>query len=229
MFKKFFSFYFSSMIILVIFIFIIQNFYEININENSTKTLNSTYYFSSSKFNWPVPGNYIITSRFGPRNSPTAGASSSHSGIDISAKPNTNIFSVLGGIVTFTGFKGAGGYSITIHSNEFDISYCHVSPNYIVKVNDIIDANSLIGFVGPKYISNIKNNPYHDSTGKQTNGATTGPHLHLTIKKDGIAVNPLDYFYYSSSPQSNEIILSHSGHLISVFEESYSIKKLKLQ
>jgi len=25
-------------------------------------------------------------------------------------------------------------------------------------------------------------------------GATTGSHLHLTIKVDGIAVNPLDYF-----------------------------------
>ena len=30
--------------------------------------------------------------------------------------------------------------------------------------------------------------------GFPTNGVTTGCHLHLTIKKDGIAVNPLNYF-----------------------------------
>ena len=92
------------------------------------------------------------------------------------------------------GFKGAGGYTITIHNNEFDISYCHVSPNFIISVDDIIEQNTLIGFVGPKYIDNIPNNPYHDNSGRQTNGATTGCHLHLTIKKDGIAVNPLNYF-----------------------------------
>lgn len=94
------------------------------------------------------------------------GASSNHSGIDIAATENTKIYAVLGGIVTFTGFKGAGGYTITIHNNEFDISYCHVSPNFIITENDIIEPNTIIGFVGPKYISEISNNPYHDSSRK---------------------------------------------------------------
>lgn len=94
------------------------------------------------------------------------GASSSHSGIDIAATENTKIYSVLSGIVTFTGFKGAGGYTITITSNEFNISYCHVSPNYIIKVNDYISQNDHIGYVGPKNVYNVPNNPYKDSSRK---------------------------------------------------------------
>lgn len=94
------------------------------------------------------------------------GASSNHSGIDIGATENTKIYAVLGGIVTFTGFKGAGGYTITIKNNEFDISYCHVSPNFLVTENDIIEPNTIIALVGPKYIPNIVGNPYHDSTRK---------------------------------------------------------------
>ena len=56
---------------------------------------------------------------------------------------------------------------------------------------------TVISNVGPKNVYGIVNNPYHDSNGNPTNGATTGCHLHLTIKKDGIAVNPLDYFNYT--------------------------------
>ena len=37
-------------------------------------------------------------------------------------------------------------------------------------------------------------NQYHDSEGKPTNGATTGPHLHLGIRINEKYVNPLNYF-----------------------------------
>lgn len=74
--------------------------------------------------------------------------------------------------------------------------YAHVSPNYIISINDTIQKGQLIGHVGPKYISDVINNPYKDSSGKATNGASTGCHLHLGIKKDGVAVNPLNYFSF---------------------------------
>lgn len=152
------------------------------------------YHFGDSTFFWPVPGFHRITSPFGKRTSPTSGASSNHSGIDIAATENSNIFSVTTGKVIFSGFKGAGGCTIIVESNNFNISYCHVSPNFIVSIGQIVNTGQHIANVGPKNVYNIINNPYKDTKGNPTNGATTGPHLHLTIKKDGIAVNPLDFF-----------------------------------
>lgn len=86
------------------------------------------------------------------------------------------------------------GCTIMMESENLSILYCHVSPQYIVNVGDLINQGSIIANVGPKNVFNIPNNPYKDSNGNPTNGATTGCHLHLTIKKDGIAVNPLEFF-----------------------------------
>ncbi len=191
--KKFFSYYFIIILFLILFIYFFQDYNNLK-NSNSCLNSNTYHNFFNNEFIWPLPGIYTITSYFGPRHSPTTGASSYHSGIDIAASENTNIYSVLSGIVTFIGFQGAGGYTITITSDNFSISYCHISPNFIVSKNDYVEKNTLIGYVGPKNIYTEPNNPYKDSFGKPTNGATTGCHLHLTIKKDGKAVNPLNFF-----------------------------------
>ena len=190
--KLFFSSYISSLIIVIILSSIL--FYLSTIQNNSYASNNSDYYFSSNDlYCWPTPGYHQITSYFGPRKSPTSGASSNHSGIDIAASEGSSIYSVTGGIVTFTGFNGAYGHTIIISNNNLDFLYAHVSPSYLVSTGEFIEANTIIANVGPKYLTE-GNSSYIDSSGKFTNGATTGPHLHLTIKKDGIAVNPLLYF-----------------------------------
>ena len=121
------------------------------------------------------------------------GASSYHSGIDIPAPAGTNIYAISSGEIIFTGFYGADGYTIILQSKNMQFIYAHVSPQFIVHPKQKIFQGKLIGKIGPMYVDTPENTKYFDSTGRKTNGALTGPHLHLTIKKDGIAVNPLDY------------------------------------
>lgn len=118
------------------------------------------------------------------------------------------------------GFNGAGGFTLTVKNENFTASYCHVSPNFLYKVGDYITSKSIVAYVGPKNVYNVIGNPYKDSNGNPTNGATTGCHLHLTIKKDGQAVNPLNYFSSESSSQSISKISPHSGQQTSLISSS---------
>lgn len=98
---------------------------------------------------------------------------------------------VFHGSVTYTGFNGSGGYTIIIESENIRISYCHVSPNFLVKVGDSIERGQVLGQIGPFHVLDILNNPYKDKNGIPTNGATTGCHLHFSIKINGVPKDPL--------------------------------------
>ena len=135
-----------------------------------------------------------ITSPFGKRVSPTAGASNFHKGIDIGAPEGTALIAAVDGIITYTGFLGGGGYTITLGKDDMKITYCHVSPNFLVNTGDWVKRGQIIGQVGPKYVYGVVGNTYHDSDGKPTNGATTGSHLHFGIRINENYVNPLNYF-----------------------------------
>ena len=138
-------------------------------------------------------GHYKISSNFGNRKSPTSGASSFHTGIDIPAPEGTKLVCVMDGTVTATGWGGANGFTITIKSDDgkYRFSYCHCSPEFIVSPGKKVKKGEVIGKVGPKYVYGVTNNPYKDSSGKPTNGATTGCHCHFSIQKDGEYIDPL--------------------------------------
>ena len=73
--------------------------------ENNNSILNSYINFNGKYF-WPIPGYTSITSYFGKRVSPTAGASNFHKGIDIGAPEGTNLYAISDGKITFLNFLG---------------------------------------------------------------------------------------------------------------------------
>ena len=147
---------------------------------------------------WPAPGYYRINSYFGKRNAPTSGASTYHKGVDIGAPQGSPYVAVANGTITFVGFLGGGGYTVTLtdentDNGEIKYSYCHSDPNIIVSVGDKVLKGQIIGHVGPKNVYGVKGNRYFDSNGNPTNGATTGPHLHFGMRINNEYVNPLNY------------------------------------
>lgn len=197
MYTSFFKqFYFSIFTVVLVILLFFCTFIPIFSNQYSFKisdTLSFTKILDGTGLLWPTPGYTTITSYFGKRTAPTTGASTYHSGIDIAAPTSSNIIAVYQGEVTFLGFSGAGGYTITIKNETFTASYCHVSPEFQVYVGQKVRKGQVIGKVGPKNVYGVPNNPYRDKNGNPTNGATTGPHLHFTLRKNGELVNPLDY------------------------------------
>ena len=119
----------------------------------------------------PISG--TITSRFGSISRVRSGA---HTGLDIAASTGTPIKAAAAGTVTFSGTKRAYGKMIVIsHGNGIETYYGHCSKLY-VEVGDKVSQGETIAAVG-------------------STGNSTGPHLHLEIRVNGVAYNPQNYVY----------------------------------
>ena len=119
--KSFIKLYLYIILFFSIFIciFFIPNFtnnqiFSLETSENTTSSYSNTpaqpisINISSSNICWPLPGYTRISSPFGYRGAPTAGATNFHGGIDLPAPPGTNIISAISGKVVRTGFMGSG-------------------------------------------------------------------------------------------------------------------------
>ena len=129
----------------------------------------------SSGGTWLRPCSYTyMSSPFGFRTSPTAGASSYHQGVDLAAPANTPVYATRSGIVTANTYSGSAGNYITInHGDGFSSIYMHLA-NTVVSSGQAVSAGQLIGYVG-------------------RTGIATGYHLHFGIAYNGAYVNPCAY------------------------------------
>ncbi len=143
----------------------------------ATGTVNTGYNVSASKVNLGIslikPISGIITSRFGAS---SRIRSSNHTGLDIATSRGTPIKAAAGGTVSLAGRKGSYGNMVVItHGNGVQTYYGHCD-SLLVSVGQTVSQGQTIATVG-------------------STGNSTGPHLHLEIRVNGVAYNPQNYLY----------------------------------
>lgn len=145
--SSFFNFFKKIIYELILFIIFICVFFIPSISSTDIQLSNNEYMdikLNPNGFIWPTPGYTKINCPFGKRKAPTSGASTYHKGIDIGAPEGSSFVAVCDGEITFTDFLGGGGYTITLSTGNLKITYCHVNPNYIVSVGDIVKQGQVI-------------------------------------------------------------------------------------
>lgn len=146
---------------------------DVKIGESSNAASGGSDF--SGTLYWPTDGTEI-TSYFGPREAPTAGASTNHGAIDIGVSTGTNVYACLDGTVTIAQYSDSAGNYIEIdHGNGYVTKYMHNS-QLKVSVGDKVTAGQVIALSG-------------------STGYSTGPHVHFQIEKDGEKVDPLTFKY----------------------------------
>lgn len=107
----------------------------------------------------------------------TRGFLSYHNGLDLAKWPGCPIRAVANGIVTFAGFAPAMGNNVQIdHGGGIVTHYYHGTEVY-VRQGQRVKQGDVIMYMG-------------------TTGNSTGVHLHFTLFKNGIAVNPDGFVPY---------------------------------
>ncbi len=120
--------------------------------------------------------NWFVTSPFGYRVHPITGENKLHNGIDLRATINTPIYSPANGFIEDVNYNSSGGNQIFVkHDNNYRTTYSHLEST-TKNTNDRVIKGELIGFTGES-------------------GNVTAPHLHYTVKYNGVRIDPETVIY----------------------------------
>ena len=120
----------------------------------------------------PVTG--PVTSTFGYRDSPVNGKNEFHLALDIGAAEGTEIGAFADGVVEYIGKSDEFGLYLKIsHANNVSSFYAHCS-KLLVHKGDPVTCGQTVALVGDT-------------------GNAIGAHLHFTIEKDNIRLDPAYY------------------------------------
>ena len=120
-------------------------------------------------FIWPCGG--YVSSPYGYRIAPFARSRQFHSGLDIGAPMGAPVRAAMSGRVSQVGYDDSfGNYAVISHHSGYRTFYAHMS-EVKTRAGAFVETGERIGDVG-------------------STGLSTGPHLHFTVYKDGVTVNP---------------------------------------
>tara|TARA_R110000824_G_scaffold277857_1_gene466057 strand:- start:1377 stop:1922 length:546 start_codon:yes stop_codon:yes gene_type:complete len=123
---------------------------------------------------------WYITSSYGMRVNPVSGVYKLHNGIDLRAPTGTPIFAANSGTVSDV-TNNICGNGIKISGLTWTTGYCHLS-DFTVSDGDTVQAGDIIGHSG-------------------STGNSTAAHLHFTVRKDGVLMNPEHVTYFNTIPE----------------------------
>ena len=139
--------------------------------------------FTGGRFEWPISYNYNrITSIFGNRTAPTAGASTNHGAIDIGVSYVPVYAPAAGKVILAQWVSGYGNYIMIDHGSGYYTAFGHLS-QFKVSVGTVVSQGQQIAVSG-------------------NTGISTGPHLHYELyiggRSKGYRVDPLQYTNHPS-------------------------------
>jgi murein DD-endopeptidase len=94
-------------------------------------------------------------------------------------------YAMLAGVVIKVGSDSRSGNFVTIRHGSFTVSYCHLTRS-LVTVGTKVRPGDTIALAG-------------------NTGRSTGPHLHLTVKYNGSAINPNVFLGYIAKTKSDAV------------------------
>ena len=133
-----------------------------------------------------------ISSYFGHRPDPIYKITKFHSGIDFSAQMGTEAYVTGNGVVEDVEHNewGYGTMVVINHGFGYKARYAHLQ-KAAVRKGQKVKRGQLIGYIG--------------NTGK-----TTGVHLHYEVLKNGVAIDPINFFFNDLTPDEYNQILQQS-------------------
>ena len=141
-----------------------------------------------------------IASGFGYRIDPVYKTPRMHSGLDFTAETGTPVYATGDGVVEIAGSQGDGyGNKVVIkHGYGYETLYAHNS-KILVRVGASVKRGQTIALVG--------------STGK-----STGPHCHYEVWKNGVKIDPVNYFFNDLTPEQYDQMLKIAEQINQAFD-----------